>query len=391
MNICIINQHTLNYGDEIAGTSLIDQLFSLAKKEEKEIKIHVLYNSSERLQYTKKNLYHREDIKLSNMGVMSIFFVLFLGFIGIEYQPNKFVKEFNETIKKSDYIVVAPGGANIGIYKDWRYLVRLLMVVNLKRRLIFHNNTIGKSNSFIFNLFSRYILKRSDLYVREKKSLELMNSMHFSATRTVDTGFLFNNTEKFNTDLEDYFVFVPTRIENWHPNFKGFDVDNIINSIVLPSFVQLSKQNQKKIVILPHLNGDLSEKELLEHYKERITSLDFDSKDVIIPTLSSCYEYDNFIKNSDFVLSMRYHGVIMAIKNKVKFFSLSYENKMKEACNYSGFPDNNLNLKRIDNESIKFMHKCYYSTPNSKEWERSIEELIKEASLCTNQIFFREK
>ncbi|MCB6918482.1 polysaccharide pyruvyl transferase family protein [Enterococcus avium] len=390
MNICIINQHTLNYGDDIAGISLIDRLLYLAEKEKKEIKINILYNSANRLNYNDRRVVHSEEVKLKKMGFFNIFLVLFFGFFGFEYQPNRYVQEFNEIIKKSDYVLVAPGGANIGIYKDWRYLVRLLMVVNLKKRLIFHNNTIGKSNNLLFNFLSRRILKKSDLYVREKKSLSLLNNMGISAIRTVDTGFLFNNVEESSIDLKDYFIFIPTSIQSWHPDFKSFRVDDVINNYVLPSFVDLAKEKSKKVVILAHLNGSLSESSLLESYRDRMIKLGMNKENVFIPTLNSCYDYDNYIKKSDYVVSMRYHGVVMAIKNKINFLSLSYENKMDEVCYYSGFFEHNLGIKQINKESIDIMKRIYNSIPDSAHWDLKLTDLTRKAAICTDQLFFRE-
>ena len=65
--------------------------------------------------------------------------------------------EWIELIKNCDVAVMSPCGANIGIYKDWASLIRILMVIIEKKKFIFQYNTIGKSGNFclikLLNIF----------------------------------------------------------------------------------------------------------------------------------------------------------------------------------------------------------------------------------------------
>jgi polysaccharide pyruvyl transferase WcaK-like protein len=64
---------------------------------------------------------------------------------------------------------------------------------------------------------------------------------------------------------------------------------------------------------------------------------------------------------STFVVSMRYHGIVMAIRNKVPFISLGYENKMNEVCKYSNVEYLNYKLVDINTWSLEQKFDQYYA------------------------------
>lgn len=388
MRFTIINQHTNNFGDDIAGISLIDKL-----EEEfgKDTQIDIIYNSGDNLKIERKNVHHLNDVTLKKIGYVNIGLIIFCGFLGIHPKfKNKSYNLFKSSIMDANSVIVAPGGANIGIYQDWRYLVRLLLVVQLGVRPIFHNNTVGKSASFIFNFLSKYILKRSDLFVREEATLEFLKKKKLFSIRSVDTGFLFKNEKQVDESTIDYIVFVPTKIDSWHPNFKRIDVNKSIRDIVIPSIIKYANQNNFDIVLLPHLNGEIGESDLLNEYLEEFDKYSVE-REVRIAKVADAYDYDNCISNSRFVISMRYHGVVMAINNKVPFLSLSYENKMNEVCRYSGMINHNVNLLELQNETVDSIYDFLRTDnfPTENEWNKRLDYLRILASEATSQIKFR--
>lgn len=389
MRFLIVNQHTMNYGDDIAGLSLIQQL--LSRFSDKNTKIDIIYNTKGMLNIDDDRVNHQIEVTLKNIGYLQLIVFFIFSLINIEIIFNQKLKDFKNLVKKSDVIFVSPCGANIGIYQDWRFLIRLWLVVKFGGRPIFHGNTIGKSRNFLFNLMALYILRRSVLYVREFASYEYLKGYNISATRTVDTGFLFQNNKLFKGE-SNYTVFIPTSIDTWHPDFKDVNVTELIKNKVLNEYVRLILKENWKLVILPHLYKEMDEKELLNSYKKKFIQLGISEELITIPTLNDCYDYDNYIKHSKFVVSMRYHGAIMSIKNQVPFVSLAYENKMKEACRYSNLEFLNINISDlVYEESINLRDVWDRKDEIQKIMDNTSSQLEILALQCLNQYTFLVK
>lgn len=363
MNFLLVNQHTLNFGDDIAGTSLIKQIFKFFPSENTTVQI--VYNTPGSLKYPDKRVVDRNDVLLKDMGRVQIFLFMAFSLLGIQFVYKESLKAYKRMVQDADVILVSPGGANLGMYKDWRYLIKLYMVVVFKGRPIFHNNTIEYSNNWLFNIFEKIILNNSRIYVREMRSYNHLQEKGFFPMRGVDTAFSFVEEDTEPLISENYLVFIPTNLDDWHPNFKKEPLSNKVKKIVLKELAELSKQENLSIVILQHMHGSATENDLYDECKRQLVGLGV--KTVSIPKIESCYQYDNVIRNSKFVASMRYHGVVMAIKNKTPFCSLEYENKMAEVCRYSQLMDLNIKLKDID-ESFNLM--SYYTLGTKEVSER---------------------
>ena len=331
MNFLIINQHTKNFGDDLAGISLINNLFEKYPN----CKIDLIYNTQGLLPINDRRLSHNREITFKNIGFISILKYLIFGKKSV--QKNNIFKKMINIIDNADYIYVSPCGANIGIYKDWQFLLRLVIVIKEKKTPIFHLNTIGKSNNFIFNIISKKVLKKSIIFVREKKSQIYLKSININSQFGPDTVFSYNiNSIK----KENKITFIPTQLSYWHPLFKKYDFDSITKNEIIKTLSDFSKNKNLVIHLLPHLN---SEKEL-NFYKELKKQFKKNKVNIVIDKVSSANDYIKIIGESRFVIGMRYHSIVSAIKNNIPFISLSYENKMIEVCKYCKMSDYSINL-----------------------------------------------
>lgn len=359
MNIIILNQHTKNFGDDIAGISLIQEI----RKRFIGCKIHVIYNTNGKLGVDDDNINHAIDLSLKNIGLLQILTFLFFSLFKIKFIYNTTLKELQSLVKSSALIFVSPCGANIGIYKDWRFLIRSLIVILLGGKLIFHNNTIGSSGNFLFDSIGRYILRRSNIFVRELASFNYLQSINVFSVRSVDTAFLFE--EDFAQTTRDYTIFIPTKLETWHPDFKKEDLFDDLKNKVLIDFVNFIQNNKLKLYILPHMYGEYLETELHNRYVEEFMKLGLPEEEITILNIKNVYDYNKFIKNASLVVSMRYHGVVMSIRNSVPFISLGYENKMNEVCKYSNVEMLNYKLKNLKNQD--------FNIDFQSVWEKRVE------------------
>ncbi|GAE34990.1 hypothetical protein JCM9157_2079 [Halalkalibacter akibai JCM 9157] len=268
---------------------------------------------------------------------------------------NKNVK----LIKEADAVIVSPCGANIGIYQDWIFLLRVLIAVLEGKKPIFHLNTIGKSKNVLFNFIAKYVLKRSKLYVRENKSKLELNSWGLKPEHGVDTAFsLKEDPELINVQFSDsedksYIAFIPTRFDNWHVHYRNNSIDTKLMDTIIPEIVKVAKTNNLGIKIIPHLTGSLDESDFLKTYKDEFIKQGLDKNEIsVVKEVKTLFDYEQVIKHAKFAVSMRYHGVIFAIKKMVPFLSLSYENKMSEACTYSGMLDYEIKISEANSDDV---------------------------------------
>ncbi len=250
-------------------------------------------------------------------------------------------------IEKADLVLNAPGGVNLGPYRDWIYLWRIYAAVKSKKHTAIYSISFGPlPGNFLFKKKSWFVLKNVDfLSLRDKKSQDYAgaNAVHY--TPAIDTAFLETNHESRLPDElngvlnESYHVFVPNRLYAWHPCFMNVSPQLIDSFYVDAMNLLLSRGN--RLVMLPQLYGKHNDSEYFDELKPRTLKPDM----VII--ISDKYNSDTqqlIIKKAAFVTGARYHSIVFAVNNKIPFISLSYEHKMEYMLDILGMKDRNIDL-----------------------------------------------
>ena len=341
--IVIINQHSSNVGDEAAGYALIDELINDYRIES----IDILYNGSESIPCPPDSLEivrHDLHLSLKKMGHIAIAVYLLTGI-----RLNDTIRSYCRLIEGADQVVVAPGGANIGIYKDWRYLVRLLLTIKTGKTPLFHWNTIGKSGSKPFDFLARKVLKNSRLYVREKKSQRFLESMGLQAELGPDTAFLLRPIP-FPKD-SNTIVFVPSELDSWHPYYKQCPINEVVLGEYVPVIGEFALKHGYSIDILPHLMNT-TEKQFNE---DVFTILKEAGCAVTLrDDINDFRDYDMALAHASIVVGMRYHTAVLAAKNYRPYIALAYENKAIEVADYTGMTQYCVDLhgNRVDGATL---------------------------------------
>lgn len=322
MKILIVNQHANNFGDEAAGAAVVNCLLKIEKVE----KIEILYCMSGFIPVKDGKVIHNHDIDIRKAQRKD-----FLKYFLTKKASGDFIPKFISKLEEYDVVLVSPCGANLGIYRSWNLLLQDMLVINRKKKLIFHLNTISASGKWIFDRLVLRMCKKAEVYVREKASLEFLRTHKVNAKWGTDSAFLLE-TQGEVEKVEDRIVFVPSDLWSWHKNFVNRNRDDFKEKILKP-IGKFAVNNKVKIIIVPHINNkeehEFNEKivkEMLRNYPEiEITTVE----------ANTAYEYENWIRSSKMVVGMRYHSIVFACKNAIPFVSLAYEQKMKEVCQYS--------------------------------------------------------
>ena len=372
MRIVILNQYCENRGDEAAGEALVRCLINRPDIQ----KIDIIYNSAYALNIEdKKVVHHNEDLRLKYVGIRGIAQYLILRRTPLFRccYANNVIKKMAEIISLADLIYVAPCGASIGIYKDWCFLLRIVFAVYEGKMPVFYLNTIGKSGNVLFDSISRWVLKRSKIYVREKKSQYYISKIGLSAQCGIDAAFMLPRcikNRKSNT-----LGIVLTQLF-WHPSFKGRDMDKEIKRFLIPQIVSFCNITGYDVELIPHLakeeefNFYQDIKKLLEQGIKSETRVKIRSD---ILTASA---YDKAISQCHLILGMRYHTIVLSAKNLVPFLALSYENKMLEVCNYTACQDYCIDLQKENPEYFKVCNKLLDLCENSQKIEEHLNQII---------------
>lgn len=328
MKILIINQHSQNHGDEAAGLALIRKLLSAGYSD-----ITVSYNTSccqeevffvhepEVLQIKKnhclRGIGHILRLYLRNPNFLTHSMLL----------PYRRIHRDYQLIKNSDIIINAPGGVNMGRYRDNLYLWRLKTALELRKHVIMYSSSIGPFDmEEYFVDISRNILQQVDfLSLRDAQSCRYAEEMGRKAICSIDTAFLMKSSAALPPELRlppSYIVIVPNQLYAWHPGFLN------MNRKKLDDFYQtlLGKfsRNGINVVLLPQIfaNPRLNDEEYFQLLSSGIPRTQ---------VVSSRYSSDiqqKIIQGASFLIGARYHSTVFAINNEIPFYSLSYEHKM---------------------------------------------------------------
>ena len=337
MIISIINQHANNFGDESACVGVLLRLLEYDFVEE----INLIYIGKGTVRYENSKVNHNRDINVKNIGIKQSVLRIIAKKLGIDYRGNSKLNQYLEIIEKSNVIFVSPAGADLGRYKGWAALLNMYLVDSCDKRLIFHLNTIVTSNNKLFDYLANRILKKSNIYVREKASQDYLASKNINCCFGVDSAFLLPNDD--TKCSEKRITFIPTQLEGWNADYKGTNIEAKIYENVIKPVFDFACEHMYELVLLPHL-GTSDElyyyESIIEHYGEH--------KNIhIAKEIRNVWDYQRQICNSSVVVSMRYHGVVISAKNAIPFVSIEYENKMREVSSYVGMEKQNIKVMDV--------------------------------------------
>lgn len=244
-------------------------------------------------------------------------------------------------IQDADVIIVAPSGANLGIYRDWVYLLRLLIVVRAGGRPVFHFSSIGPSGSRVFDYLAHAVLRRSKVYVRESRCQEYLLACGMPSTLGPDTAFALAPVAG---DVRGNVIsVVPAELASWHPHFAGAGIEDAIMGEIAPALARFCLEKDLMVEILPHLRTE-TERVFNLKFAASLAAHGLGDGGIRLPDVCNFREYDRLLGTSRLVVGGRYHAIVLAAKNCRPFVSLGYESKMSEVCDYLGLPEMNLSL-----------------------------------------------
>lgn len=139
MKILIINQHSHNHGDEAAGKALIRSLYEEGFRD-----IAVSYNLAKT---DPESMFHYKTVRqISSVIRDRGSWRLAKWAMKYPHSIYRFLPRYRKDyweIRKADYVISAPGGINMGLYRDYGYVWRLSEAVRLGKKVAIYSPSIG--------------------------------------------------------------------------------------------------------------------------------------------------------------------------------------------------------------------------------------------------------
>jgi len=359
--ILIINQAWSNHGDEAAHKALIRILAHQYPDAEICVLVHVDSDFTE----DNYSLFYPEElrrIKYHRITTDRWFYriVRYLWwvppFLLDVMLPliSKSLSAVKQLLHSADLIVSAPGGVDLGPYRNWNSVLRLNLSISSGRPTAIFGISFGPlpDETWKDRCFSRLanrILKQVQfLSLRDDKSQNNARTSRIDYIPTADTAFLDATKSSIPPELMNsletpYTVFVPNALFKWHPYFQTVPEEKFEQ--LYKSIIALFLENGLRIVMLPQLFGSQND----EAYFLDLSSAFSQSEIFVIPEQYACEVQQAIIRNAVMVVGARYHSVIFSINNHTPFVALSYEHKISNLLTMAGLEDLSFDLNSVGN------------------------------------------
>lgn len=399
MRIIVINQPIYNRGDESAHRCLINNLSNSFPNS----KITVLFDIG-KWESIKNIIVHKSNVEYivicNEKKIPSEYGIIekirwkvnrIIAYQAIKFNSYKFAsylpiyRTYIEHIKTADLIINAPGGIDLGGFKNWNDLFRLNICKAYKKKIAYYSRSIGPytRKNYKEKLFAErcisFLKSVNFLSLRDRKSISIAEQENIPYIPSVDTAFLSVPDTIMPKEIKDYIgtdyiVMVPNQL-TWHFNYRAQPqeyIDTFYKNICTVLFEYFPNHN---IVMIPQLYAYGSKGDY-----PYFTKLAQGIKDKRIKIINDKYSSDvqqSIIKNSKLVIGARYHTIIWAINNCRPFVSLSYEHKM------TGI------LQELDASKHSFnLEKCILEKWNPDKYLPIIKNLL---TIAENNTILQEK
>ena len=268
----------------------------------------------------------------------------------ISSNPNKTSKlydvnscgmlKFLASLKEADTLI-SGGGSLLQDVTSIKSLIYYLGVIYsalfLKKEVIIFAQGIGPINSKLGQFLTKCALKKaSKITVRDKKSQELLKSWNINSELVQDPIFDIELPVKNNKGI------LGVQLRNFSTLTDEF-LNNLAHEIV--------KNFSDKSVQIISLQDSI-DKEVCEKFANILRKQNFPNKIEVLSELSVNQIFET-ITNLEYLIAMRFHANVVAIKTNVKTLAINYDIKVQKLAEEYKLPIIELSNSDFSNEFNK--------------------------------------
>ena len=235
---------------------------------------------------------------------------------------SEYFLNFFKPILETD-VLISGGGSLLQDVTSLKSLIYYLIVIVFA--LVFNKKVIIFAQGFtpfrtkIGKFLTGFVLKYCDeIYVRDEKSLELLKLMKISSELVSDPVFGIETLPKEHKGVGIQLRSFPTITED----FLNSLADNVLENF---------KDDEIKLLSLQ----DSLDLEVLENFSRKLEKRGINSR---IYRNDSILETVETISNLEYLIGMRFHANLVAVKSGVKVLGINYDVKVENLANSVSFP-----------------------------------------------------
>ena len=334
--VVILHQHTNNFGDDAAGAALAKEVRETLRAGIVDV-FYIWHKGGGTIPTPPSGFrHHHLNLLSGRTDTRARLAAIAVAHALLRICPNQELRALLQSSRAADAVFVAPAGSNLGLYKDWMYLLVLFILTNAGVRMTFCLNSFAASGSRVFDRLALFVLRRARVFTREIQSREYLNSRRVRATLGADTALVLarHRENSGNAIPSPTIALVPTSLSTWHRDFRAIDDEQTVLEPILAAVVEVAIEQHFSIDLVPHLYGPENEAILLDRIQSRLTDMGCDAR---VLSVTSYLGYIDALSRATVAISMRYHGVLCAAMSGTPCLSICYEEKMRDAADYLGY------------------------------------------------------
>lgn len=276
------------------------------------------------------------------------------------------IKNVIKTIQNSD-VLISGGGSLLQDVTSLKSVVYYSLIIALgllfNKKVIIFAQGIGPLNKKLSQLIVRNLLKNCTLVtVRDEKSLALLNNWNIHANLVCDPIYSLNVTPETDNGA----IGVQLR------EFKTMNY-NLLHKLAL--FIARKFSDKKVEIFSLQESQDL---ELSKRFEHILKTLNPELKTEIITD-----DIINRISKLSYLIAMRFHAILVALKCGIKTCAINYDVKVEKLANEAAIPlismDAHENFEDIYNklENLKTDELLNFANSKMFDWKQFDELFIK--------------
>ena len=290
----------------------------------------------------------------------------------VDCKPSFNIPAVISEIKKCD-VLVSGGGSLLQDVTSLKSLLYYLFVINtalfFKKRVIIFAQGIGPINGKIGAFLTKNTLKKCDLVtVRDEKSLFLLRGWGVKTDLVCDPLF----------DLSLVSSMPSNRVG---VQLRGFKT--LKEKLLVKLAVQVNKDFSDKEIEIYSFQDSL-DLDVCKHFESLLKNLNPQIKTTLIFNQTSAEILDK-ISKLDYMIAMRFHANLIALKYGIKTFAICYDEKVEKLAKEANIPCASM-LANEDYETLFAQlneldkhHLIEYSKSKHFDWS-NFEEIIEKVS-----------
>jgi colanic acid/amylovoran biosynthesis protein len=270
-------------------------------------------------------------------------------------------------MRDADLIVSAPSGADLGPYRNWRYLALLLLAAESETPTAVYSISFGPlpeddPADARFSKLTVGVLERSDfLSLRETASQQLAERLGIRHVVATDTAFTDATRVVVPESLRQtlapsYVLVVPNELHRWHVAYSSCSAQTFDD--LYCALIETALRNTDQVVLMPQLFGRQNDSRYCDALRERFSSLDRE-RIVVLPEQLSKEVQEAVIADAEMVIGARCHSIVFSIRNTTPFLALSYEPKIRALLEQAGLDEYMVDLEELETVDTALVERLF--------------------------------